>query len=133
MCKSLKKILIVDDNKTFVDTLGIALKYLFEKIEIHKLNDGIEITNSKLESIRPDAIILDISMPIIGGFKALDTLRNQNNNTPVLILSMHDEKEYLNTAIKLGANGFLLKDSDIDTIKYVLEKIHRGEKHFIKL
>ena len=42
MCKSLKKILIVDDNKTFVDTLGIALKYLFEKIEIHKLNDGIE-------------------------------------------------------------------------------------------
>ena len=72
-------------------------------------------------------------MPIIGGFKALDTLRNQNNNTPVLILSMHDEKEYLNTAIKLGANGFLLKDSDIDTIKYVLEKIHRGEKTLYKI
>jgi DNA-binding NarL/FixJ family response regulator len=128
MCKDLRKILIVDDNNVFVETLSLTLKYLFEKIEIKSLSDGEFMTSDILLKIKPDIIILDISMPIIDGLTALKRLRNSNNNTPVLMLSMHDEKEYLETAKITGADAFLLKDSDIDLIKDVIIKIHNGNK-----
>ena len=131
MTKNFKKILIVDDNKVFVETLSLTLKYLFEQIEIKSLSDGNFMTSECLLKINADIIILDISMPIIGGLKALKIMRDNKNETPVLMLSMHDEKEYLNTARELGANGFLLKDSDIDLIKTVIEKIYSGNKYFM--
>jgi two-component system, NarL family, response regulator DegU len=131
MTKPLKKILIVDDNNVFVETLSLTLKYLFKQIEIESLSDGKFMTSESLLNINADIIILDISMPIIGGLKALQIMRDNKNETPVLMLSMHDEKEYLNTARELGANGFLLKDSDIDLIKFVIEKIHSRNKYFM--
>ncbi|MDC3388254.1 response regulator transcription factor [Flavobacteriaceae bacterium] len=133
MTKPLKKILIVDDNNVFVETLSLTLKYLFKQIEIESLSDGKFMTSESLLNINADIIILDISMPIIGGLKALQIMRDNKNETPVLMLSMHDEKEYLNTARELGANGFLLKDSDIDLIKFVIEKIHSRNKYFMEI
>lgn len=130
--KNMMKILIVDDNKTFISSLKMTLDFLYEEIETFDLNDGKYVSDETLKSIDPDLIILDISMPVVGGLETLKNIRNNGHTVPVLILSMHDEKEYLRTAKHLGANGFLLKDSDIDLIKKTIDSLVKGENYFIK-
>lgn len=126
------RILIVDDNITFISSLKMTLDFLYDEIELFDVHDGKDLNRETLKSISPDLIILDISMPIVGGLEALKNIRDIGITTPVLILSMHDEKEYMREAKLFGANGFLLKDSDIDVIKRTIDILLNGKNYFIK-
>ena len=103
---------------------------MFKNVDLKSINKGESLTKDLIEKFDPDIIISDISMNGIGGLKAIENIRNANIKTPVLMLSMHDRKEYLEQSIKLKANGFLLKDTGINKLNKVISLLLSGENYF---
>ena len=124
------KILLVDDNNLYLEGLNLALNHLYKNIIIQSVYDGEHLTQDLINDFEPDIIILDISMRTMGGLDALKNLRTFDTETPVLMLSMHDRKEYVEESLRLKANGFLLKDTGVDQIKVVINQLLLGENYF---
>lgn len=87
--------------------------------------DGVEL----VRRVRPDVVILDLSMPEVDGLEALRRLRALPNPPRVLILSMHDELQLVSQALRDGADGYLLKDSMDDELFEALEAVLRGQRY----
>ena len=83
-----------------------------------------------IKRVNPDVVLLDINMPIMNGLKMLEILRNSKyKNQKILILTIHNEVEYLMKAIDIGVEGYVLKDSDSSILKKAIYKVHAGEKY----
>ena len=80
-----------------------------------------------IQSIKPDVVLLDINMPVMNGLEVLEKLRSMGSKQKVLILTIHNEVEYLMRAVEIGASGYLLKDSDSSVLKEAIYAINNGE------
>jgi DNA-binding NarL/FixJ family response regulator len=74
----------------------------------------------------PDVVLLDITMPFLSGLTALGRIRADHPGTRVIMLSMHDNEEYVTHSFKAGAVGYLLKDSDPAELELALRSVMRG-------
>jgi len=89
-------------------------------------------TSSGEEAIRiiaetqPDIALLDISMPGMTGFQLLAPIREQSSNTKVIMLSMHANQEHVNSAMRLGANGYVVKNSAPEELFLAIQKVQLG-------
>lgn len=81
-------------------------------------------------SLRPDVAVLDISMPGQSGLRVAAELRTRSPDTHVLILSMHDNTEYVLEALRAGAHGYLLKDTAATELCAAIRAVRRGESYF---
>ncbi len=93
---------------------------------IGEASSGTE-TLSLAEQLQPDLILLDLSMPVLGGLDALPTLRKLVPSTRILILTMHDDPQYLRQALKLGASGYVLKKAADAELLSAMRSVLRGE------
>lgn len=122
-------VLLADDHPLVQD--GIRTR--FEEIEdisvVGVANDGNELLE-KAESLQPDIIIADISMPYINGLEATRLLSISHPKIKVLILTMHDNREYMQNAIDSGAKGYILKDQPANEMIDAVRAIYNGEQHF---
>lgn len=80
--------------------------------------------------LQPDVLITDISMPEMTGIEAASELVAKNTKSKILMLSMFDREEYVLSAVKLGAHGYLLKDTDKTKFLKAINKVVNGEKYF---
>ncbi|WP_167957628.1 response regulator [Anaerosporobacter faecicola] len=87
--------------------------------------DGIEL----IKTTNPDVVLLDINMPVMNGLQMLQKLKEQEIKVKVLILTIHNEIEYLAKAVEIGINGYVLKDSDSDVLKKAIFTIYEGETY----
>jgi DNA-binding NarL/FixJ family response regulator len=98
-----------------------------KKLEIvAEVRDGLELLNV-LNKKDPNLIILDVSMPNLRGIEAIPEIRRVRPDTKVLILTMHNEEEYLYQAISAGANGYLLKEDAEKELFAAIENIQGGK------
>jgi len=81
-------------------------------------------------TLRPDVIVLDISMPDQSGLEVAARLRETADKTRVLILSMHDNPEYVLESVRAGAHGYLLKDTAGTQLRDAIRAVCRGESYF---
>lgn len=84
----------------------------------------------QIEKLTPELAILDVRMPVMSGLEVTEKLRKSGLPTKVLILSMHDDEDYVLQAIESGAAGYLLKGSSKDEFLKAVRTVHRGEKYF---
>ena len=82
-----------------------------------------------VEELKPDVLLLDINMPIKNGLEVLEDLKNLKVKTKVLMLTIHNEVEYLIKAVEIGCNGYLLKDSSFQTLKDAITLVNSGESY----
>lgn len=82
------------------------------------------------EAHRPDVILLDITMPGESGLQAAARLRRLVPDSRILILSMHDNPEYMLESVRAGAHGYLLKDSAATELRQAIRAVQRGEEYF---
>jgi DNA-binding NarL/FixJ family response regulator len=80
-----------------------------------------------LAALRPDIVILDISLSGPDGFELLKNIRALDSNLPVLVLSMHDELSYAERALRAGANGYIMKQEATDKVLVAIRRILRRE------
>ncbi|MDD5936125.1 MAG: response regulator transcription factor [Clostridiales bacterium] len=122
------RIIIADDHMMVREGLKQLLE-LDGSIEvIGQASEGekcLELVN-KLE---PDVVLLDINMPNMNGLQALQKMRRTNTKQKVLMLTIHNEVEYLLRAVELGANGYVLKDSESEVLKKAIFTVFNGDTY----
>ena len=104
-------------------------KIILEDVDMRvvgEAGDGIELLEI-LEKLTPDLVILDISMPRLRGLVAAAKIKQLYPEIKVLMLSMHRSKEYLQEALAVGVNGYLLKEDADLTLFAAIEMVRRGQ------
>lgn len=122
------KILIADDHAIVREGVKLIVKTLPEVKLIDEASDGKEAL-AMLTKTTYDLAILDISMPEMSGLDLLQQIKLMNIKTRVLILSFHPQEQYAVRAFKLGASGYLSKDSAFDEMALAIRKIAEGGKY----
>ena len=123
------KVLIVDDQKTVQEVLR---SYLEEEsaLEVVGCADNGQQALDLIEAYRPNIVLMDIEMPVLDGLTATRIITEQFVDSNVLILSVHDEDTYLNTALQVGAKGYLLKNTPA---KELINAIYSAYKGYFQL
>lgn len=122
------RVLIVDDH-TLVRAGIRSLLTLVENIEvIGEASDGKEAL-SKIERLRPDVVLMDLAMPIMGGLEATRRLRRDFPGIKVLALTQYDDSEYVIPVIEAGASGFVTKMSAFSELAAAIEAAYKGESY----
>lgn len=119
---------IADDHLMVRQGLKQLLE-LEDKIEIIGQAGSGDIAIKKILDLKPDVALIDINMPIINGINVTKILKQQDTEIKVIILTIHNEIEYLLRAIDEGANGYVLKDSDFDVLVEAIETVHNGQSY----
>lgn len=118
-------ILIVEDQKTIQEVLiGYIEGEPGLKI-VGVASDGQQALNM-IEQLRPDIVLMDIEMPALDGLTATRIITERFVETQVLILSVHDEDSYLNTALQVGAKGYLLKNTPAKELINAIFSAYKG-------
>jgi len=125
------KILIVDDHEVVRDGLKNILLSLNNVAIAGEAANG-EDAISMYDSLKPDLVIMDISMPGMNGIEATRIIKENDLNAKILILTMHDNQEYLNQIIRSGAKGFVLKNTDKEELLDAVKTVASGENFFSK-
>lgn len=120
------KILLADDHSMIRE----GIKQLLELDEnfsvIGQAGDGIECMKCLKEEL-PDILLLDVNMPRMNGIEVLEKIKEENINVKVLMLTIHNEVDYLLKAVDIGCDGYVLKDSDIGVLKKAILSVHNGD------
>jgi two-component system invasion response regulator UvrY len=122
------KILIADDHSIVREGLKQYVKTLDEVEMIDEAVEGNEAWG-KIKDGKYDLVILDISMPELSGLDILRKMKDKNLHTRVLILSVHPQEQYAIHAFKLGASGYLSKDSAFEELTLAIRKIASGGRY----
>ncbi len=122
------RILIADDHSMVREGLKSLIE-LEDDIEVvGQAGDGQDAYN-KIVELKPDVVLLDINMPIMNGLEVLAKLQSDKIDVNVLILTIHNEIEYLYKAVEIGVNGYVLKDSESDVLIKAIRSINSGESY----
>lgn len=122
------KILIADDHAIVREGVKQIVKGLPEVKLIEEASDGNEAF-SKICETKYDIVILDISMPGMSGLDLLQRMKDRDIHTKVLIFSFYPQEQYAIRAFKLGASGYLSKDSAFEELALAIRKICQGGKY----
>ncbi len=118
------KVMLVDDHKLFIE----GLQYLLETHGIQvigKARNGNEAL-IKARILRPDVILMDIRMPNCDGIQALRQIKSELPDIKIVMLTTSEEEEDIFQAIKYGASGYLLKDTDASSLIKLLNDLKQG-------
>mgnify|MGYP004509573343 FL=1 len=124
---SMIRVLIADDHKMVREGLRRILEFDGEIQVIDEADNGEECIK-KIRSSKPDIVLLDINMPVMNGIEALQEIRKKKLKTKVIILTVHNEIEYLLRAVDIGIDGYVLKDSDAHELIRAVSSVYEGDK-----
>jgi len=120
------RILVADDHAVLRSGLALLLSGQPDMVVVGEAADGVELL-ILAEETQPDIILLDLTMPLLGGLDVLPLLRKHNPNARVLILTMHDDESYLRQALKQGASGYVLKKAADIELLTAIRAVLRGD------
>src|ERR1700712_782911 len=109
------KVAIADDHALFRAGVKTALSVRKDIEMIAEADNGMQLLNL-LKHIEPDVILLDIQMQIMDGIQTLPEIRKEYPHVKVIILSMHNDHSMISKLMEIGANSYLTKNSDSETI-----------------
>lgn len=121
-------ILVVDDHSLMRQGLKQILELEKDFEVIGQAGDGEEAI-VKVQSLKPDIVLLDINMPKLNGIHTLRRLKDIDSTIKVIMLTFHEDKEYLFETINLGANGYVLKDAESDSLINAIRDVYDGNSY----
>lgn len=122
------KVMLADDHILMREGIRQLLEFDGNISVIAEASDGEECIDKLLKS-NPDVLLLDINMPKKNGIEVLQEIKNRNINVKVLILTVHNETEYLLKAVDIGVDGYILKDSESAELKKAINAVLNGESY----
>lgn len=126
------KVAIADDHALFRAGVRTALSVKKDVELIAEADNGMQLLNL-LRHIEPDVILLDIQMPIMDGITTLPEIRKMYPHIKVIILSMHNDHSMISKLMEIGANSYLTKNSDSETIYQAIKTCFEQEFFFNEL
>jgi len=126
------KVAIADDHALFRAGVKTALAVRKDIEMIAEADNGMQLLNL-LKHIEPDVILLDIQMPLMDGITTLPEIRKLYPDIKVIILSMHNDHSMISKLMEVGANSYLTKNSDSETIYQAIKTCFEQEFYFNEL
>src|ERR1041385_1181501 len=126
------KVAIADDHALFRQGVRTALSVRKDIEIIAEADNGMQLLNL-LKHVEPDVILLDIQMPIMDGITTLPEIRKLYPDVKVIILSMHNDHSMISKLMEVGANSYLTKNSDSETIYQAIKTCYEQEFFFNEL
>ena len=126
------KVVIADDHALFRAGVKTALSIKKDVELIAEADNGMQLLNL-LRHLEPDVVLLDIQMPIMDGIATLPEIRKLYPNVKVIILSMHNDHSMISKLMEIGANSYLTKNSDSETIYSAIKTCYEQEFFFNEL
>lgn len=123
------KILIIDNHEFILESVKNIITELNQFTEIETVNDP-ELALEKIKVLAPDIIISDYKMSEMNGLELVMNIRAFNKTSKIIILSMVDEGEVIETLIKQGINGYIHKESSIGNISKAIDVVIKGSNFF---
>lgn len=123
------RVLIADDHTMVRESLVSVLQADGDVQVVAQAADGMEALEKALQT-RPDIVVVDLSMPRLNGIEVVRRLREALPATKVLVLTMHQEDEYVLQAVRAGASGYLVKDSAAAELLAAVRSVHAGRGYF---
>lgn len=122
------KVMIADDHKLVREGIKKLLEFDGDIKVVEEVDNGKECLE-KVKTAKPKILLLDINMPIMNGLEVLPKLKRKRSKMKVLILTVHNEIEYLLKAVDLGVDGFILKDADSVELRKAILALVDGQKY----
>jgi len=123
------RILLADDHTVMRRGLRLLLESQPEFSVVAEASDGRQAVQ-QAEATLPDVAVMDIAMPNLSGIEAAQRIATAQPNTAIVILSMHSDEGYVLRALKVGAKGYLLKDSAEGDLIEAIKAVHQGKTFF---
>lgn len=122
------KIVIADDHIMVREGMKQLLELDGDFQVVGEASDGYECL-SVLSEVKPDVLLLDINMPNMNGLQTLERIRKNKIDVKILILTIHNEVEYLEKAKSMGVDGYVLKDSESSVLKKAISTVFKGNTY----
>jgi len=123
------RVVIADDHTVVRQGIRGVLEGVDGLEVIGEAGNGLEALDLVRE-LTPDIVVLDVNMPGLTGLEVAGQLRDEGSGARVLILSMHDDPEYVLQAVRAGADGYVLKDVAPAELRDAVVAIHQGREYF---
>ncbi len=123
------RVVLADDHQLFRDGMK-AMLHASEEVEVVGEAASGPVLLTVLASQNPDIVLLDISMPPTSGIDLLSTIKEHFPKVKCIMLTMHDDVQYVLRSLKQGASGYLLKEADAEELRTALREVHNGKKYF---
>jgi DNA-binding NarL/FixJ family response regulator len=124
-----KKIFIVEDHQLFREGLKAMLARSQACEVVGESADGLDALR-QIQKIKPDLVLLDLTMPIINGYSVLQEIRRVfGTQIKVLVLSIHNTDQYVLQAFEEGADGYCVKDSSFDEFRLAVQSVLDGKRY----
>ncbi len=121
-------VVIADDHSLIREGLKQLLEFDGTIKIVGEASNGIECLE-KMNVYNPDVLLLDINMPEMNGIEVLKKMKDDNSQVKVLILTVHNEMDYLMKAVDIGVDGYILKDSESAELKKAIRAVRDGENY----
>lgn len=122
------KVMITDDHKMVREGIKQLLELKDSISVVGMASDGAECI-SALKDKKPDLLLLDINMPVKNGLDTLEEIKKSDLDVKVILLTVHNEVDYLLRAIEVGADGYVLKDSGSAELISAIEIVMGGDSY----
>ena len=123
------RVIIIDDHMIVVEGIRSALAPLPAFEVVGFALDGVEGIR-RVKALKPDVVILDISMPNLDGFQTAYEIRKWNGHARVIIFTMYSDKEHVVSLFRQGISAYVLKDEPISDLLFALEAVREGGTYF---
>ena len=123
------RVVIADDHTLVRESLVSVLNASGECVVVGEAADGVQAVEKAL-ALRPDVMIVDVSMPHLNGVEVVRRLRAELPQTRTLVLTMHEDEEYVLHMVRAGASGYLVKDSPTTELIAAVRSLHSGRAYF---
>lgn len=121
-------VLLADDHALVRAGMRMLLEAMGNVTVLGEAADGHAVVRL-VEELKPDLVLMDIAMPGLNGLDAAARITKQWPHTKVVMLSMHQDEQYVRQALKMGATGYLLKDSATTELALAIAAVARGETY----
>jgi len=123
------RLLLVDDHPLVLDGINARLEEEDGILVVGQACNGKEALELAATA-KPDVVLMDVTMPVMGGLEATERFKAALPDIQVLILSMHDDQAYILKIIQAGASGYILKDVSSTELVKAIETVHQGNTYF---
>lgn len=121
-------VLIADDHPMLRQGLKQILELERDIVVVAQATDGNEAVRYA-EEYKPDVILMDINMPGVNGLQAIDEIKQKKLSSKIIVLTIHEDREYLFKTLQMGAEGYVLKDAEPAVLVEAIRNVKAGQSY----